>query len=148
MTDPTEAANGIKAIEAMLSGISSGQWDWTNHKPERGGEIKSVEDVVELLAASARKGEGLYLHGVGAKENGEDIVVCYTGNGPKSAANALFLASAPYSMRWLIAEVARRDQAKDAEIAALRSEVERPRREGRGPQRQADEGCRGGEGSI
>lgn len=108
----------MKEIAELMDAISPGPWEWTSHKPERGGEIESVEDVVELLAKSARQGSGLYLHGVGAKQGGEDIVIAYTGNGPRSAENARFLSCAPKIIDALLAESAR-----------LRAEVERMKKD-------------------
>ena len=109
----------LKAIDELMDGISPRPWDWTSHKREDGKPIQSVEDVVGILALSARKGVGLELHGVGAKQNGEDIVICYTGNGPRSAANARFLANAPAAIDWLC--IALRE--KEAEVEALREEL-------------------------
>lgn len=108
----------LEAIAELMDGISPGVWDWTKHNREDGKPTESVEDVVAILALSARKGTGVELHGVGAKQCGEDIVVCYTGNGPRSAANARFLANAPAAIDWLTGEV----ESLRARLAAVEAE--------------------------
>jgi hypothetical protein len=92
----------MEAIRELMAVISPGKWDWSRHNREDNKPPESIEDIVEILAQSARLGKGLELHGVIGKEGAEDIMVCYTGNGPHSAANARFLANAPEAIRWLL----------------------------------------------
>ena len=64
---------------------------WKHGKP-----VFTVEDVAEFLAATARNSRGMRLFGVSCKDEaaGDEPVVCYTGNGPTSEANARFIVRA------------------------------------------------------
>ena len=60
-----------------------------------GEPIQTVADVVETVGLSAKKSTRAELFGVALAERDEDgkqIVVCYTGNGPRSEANAQLIA--------------------------------------------------------
>lgn len=116
--------DSIEAIKSMLAEISQGHWEWSRHNKPDGNPIESVDDVVEVLESSSRKGTGKYLHGVISKENGEDITVCYTGNGPRSPMNARFLASAPDTIRYLLKCV----DEKDKELLSLQLSLSKMRK--------------------
>lgn len=67
-------------------------WEEVNFINHDGSQIKSRKDIVALLTESVMKGDGLYLAGVSVP--GDDVVICYTGNGPKAKANASFIVEA------------------------------------------------------
>lgn len=102
-----EEKAGMATIKEMLDETTPGQWDWSNFSKADGSPIESVEDVAETLAVSARKGPGAYLKGVSAKDDLGDLVVCYTGNGPRAEANSKLLAHAPDAIRYLMGIISR-----------------------------------------
>jgi hypothetical protein len=60
-----------------------------------GRPIESVEDVIKVMAGSAEQSTLAELYGVSLSEayaDGTHGVVCYTGNGPRSAANARLIS--------------------------------------------------------
>lgn len=57
-----------------------------------GKEIENVSDVVCTVAASVLKSDTAALYGITVE--GDNRVVCYTGNGPTSKDNAHFIACA------------------------------------------------------
>jgi hypothetical protein len=72
-------------------------WEFTYFSKPDGSDIKTIEDVAETTAASALKSRGTTLWGVTLPELAEDgsvNVICYTGNGPHSEANARLIAAA------------------------------------------------------
>jgi len=71
-----------------------GPWVATRFLKPDGTEIKTVGDVVEVLSASATKSENAFLYGVTTERENDHLVVCYTGNGPTSRANASFIVRA------------------------------------------------------
>jgi len=69
-------------------------------KPD-GSEIKTPQDVAETVAFSATQCEGTTLWGVtldDKDEQGRTKVICYTGNGPQSEANARLIVAAINSL--------------------------------------------------
>jgi hypothetical protein len=72
-------------------------WVFTYFTKPDGSEIKTVQDVADTTAASAFKGEGTTLWGVSEEsldEDGAVKIICYTGNGPHSEANARLIVAA------------------------------------------------------
>lgn len=72
---------------------TEGKWQDVNFVNKDGSPIKTHDDIISIISESVRKGEGLYLAGV--CPYGDNIVICYTGNGPKAKANARLIAVAP-----------------------------------------------------
>jgi len=73
-------------------------WQAAHFTRHDGAPIETVEDVAETVAQSARASDGLTLYGVTAgspDRDGAVKVVCFTGNGPMSAAHAALIAAAP-----------------------------------------------------
>ncbi len=68
-------------------------WEANKFTKLDGSEIKTVADVVECLKSSAELAGGLELYGVAPKGR-DDIIICYTGNGETSKANAAFIVKA------------------------------------------------------
>jgi hypothetical protein len=68
---------------------------WTAGRFTRpdGLEHTSNEDVAETIRFSCLKSDSTELYGVIGMRDGEEEVVCYTGNGPKSAQNAAHIAA-------------------------------------------------------
>ena len=87
----------VAQLEAILANATGGPWEWTTFTKPDGRPITCVEDIAETTAASARKGAGIELHGITPAGLGEHAegpnVICYTGNGPCSAANARAIVS-------------------------------------------------------
>lgn len=74
---------------------SEGPFEFAWFCRHSGEPIETVADVVETLALSAEQSTRGELYGVALAErdeNGQQIVVCYTGNGPRSEANARLIA--------------------------------------------------------
>jgi hypothetical protein len=72
-------------------------WTFTYFTKPDGSEIKTPQDVADTVAHSALKCEGTTLWGVTLDEPDEDgctPVICYTGNGPHSEANARLIVAA------------------------------------------------------
>jgi hypothetical protein len=72
-------------------------WTLTYFTKPDGTEIKTPQDVADTVAHSALQCEGKVLWGVTLGEKDEDgriLVICYTGNGPHSEANARLIAAA------------------------------------------------------
>lgn len=67
-------------------------WEWANFTNHDGSPIKSKEEIIALISESVMKGDGLYLYGVSVP--GNNVVVCYTGNGPKAKENAYLIMTA------------------------------------------------------
>jgi len=107
----------LKAIRELVEQTTPGEWEWANFRNEDGTPIKSKDEIKALLCKSVDKsvGEGLHLAGVTAKDENGDLVICYTGNGPRSHKNANFIAVAHQAIPYLFALL----DAKDREIAAL-----------------------------
>lgn len=76
-----------------------GPWLYTNFLRPDGKDIRTVEDVAETVAFSARRSDRAELWGATLDDNpdgdGCPTVVCYTGNGPNAHNNARLIAAAP-----------------------------------------------------
>ena len=76
-----------------------GPWLYTNFLRPDGKDIRTVEDVAETVAFSARRSDQAELWGATLDDNpdgdGCPTVVCYTGNGPNAHNNARLIAAAP-----------------------------------------------------
>jgi len=87
----------VTQLESILAAASHQQWEWTTFTKPDGSPIVSVEDVAKTTAASARRGAGVELHGITPAGLAPDAegpnVICYTGNGDGSAANARAIVS-------------------------------------------------------
>lgn len=70
-----------------------GPWIWTRFLNPGGTPITSKDQIKAMLCESVDKCEGLYLYGVTARDEGGEVVVCYTGNGPMSRNNAEVIAN-------------------------------------------------------
>jgi hypothetical protein len=79
----------------VSAAFTPGPWVPTYFTRPDGTEIETVEQVAETTAHSARQGDGTTLHGVTLTGDDDGVVVCYTGNGPTSEANARLIAAAP-----------------------------------------------------
>lgn len=80
-------------------------WEASKFTKLEGSEIKTVDDVIECLKISATLAGGIELYGVTPKGTDETII-CYTGNGKTSKANALFIAKACNYYNKLLIELA------------------------------------------
>ena len=72
-------------------------WEFAFFTKIDGSDIATVQDVADTVAASALKSAGIVLWGVtqpGEDADGALRVICYTGNGPHSEANARLIAAA------------------------------------------------------
>lgn len=72
-------------------------WDFTWFTKPDGSEIKTPQDVADTCAFSSLQCEGTRLWGVTLAEKdkeGRTLVICYTGNGPHSEANARLITAA------------------------------------------------------
>jgi hypothetical protein len=73
-------------------------WVFTWFAKPDGSEIKTQQDVADTVAHSALQPGGVtMLWGVTSQdvdEQGRVLVICYTGNGPHSEANARLIAAA------------------------------------------------------
>jgi hypothetical protein len=72
-------------------------WTFTYFTKPDGSDIKTPQDVADTTAFSALRCEGTTLCGVTLDElddEGRTVVICYTGNGPHSEANARLIAAA------------------------------------------------------
>ena len=99
---------------------SPGAWEWAIFHPFDGSKLETKEQIKKILCDSVDKSPLIELNGVLVKANGEDVVVCYTGNGPHSYANADFIVLACNSFDVLRAEnAALREQLKAARAEAL-----------------------------
>jgi hypothetical protein len=86
----------VRELEAILAAAVQERWEWTTFTRPDGSPIRSHEDIAETMAASAHKTpDSLELHGISLPSVDRDApnVVCYTGNGPHSAAHARAIAS-------------------------------------------------------
>lgn len=86
----------IDQLEAIIAEARSEPWEWTTFTKPDGSPIITAEDVAETTAASARHHVGNELHGISLAGLGDAAgpnVVCYTGNGPQSAAHARAIVS-------------------------------------------------------
>ena len=82
MTAPTEPKH------------TPGPWELNTFTKPDGTPMLSNEDVAETLRHSALQSETAELWGVSLPAE-DGLVICYTGNGPTSAANARLIAAAP-----------------------------------------------------
>ena len=92
----TMTLKNVDQLEAIIAEARSEPWEWTTFTKPDGSPIITAEDVAETTAASARHHVGNELHGITLAGLGDDAgpnVVCYTGNGPHSAAHARAIAS-------------------------------------------------------
>ena len=74
---------------------SAAPWNFTFFTKPDGSEITTPQDVADTVAYSALQCDGATLWGVTLDEKDEDgrgLVICYTGNGPHSEANARLIA--------------------------------------------------------
>lgn len=88
-----KAGHGIE--QEMMPEPSEGPFEFAWFCRHDGEPIRTVADVVETVSLSAEKSPRAELFGVclaERDENGTQIVVCYTGNGPRSEANAQLIA--------------------------------------------------------
>lgn len=100
---PAERSNGETAVGTHTPGT----WIATYFTRPDGEPIRTVEDVVETTAHSARQSERAALFGVildDADEEDRSTVVCYTGNGPRAEFNARLMAAAP-AMHWALRDL-------------------------------------------
>jgi len=67
---------------------TNGKLTWANYINEDGTPISSKEQIKALLCKSVDKCDGLYLSGVAGQDERGEVVVAYTGNGPRSPENA------------------------------------------------------------
>lgn len=88
-------ANATADETAKLDDPSEGPFEFAWFCRHSGERIQTVADVIETLALSAEKSTRAELYGVclaERDEHGKQMVVCYTGNGPRSEANARLIA--------------------------------------------------------
>jgi len=88
----------LNIIRAELDAATPGPWVEALQGNLKGGPLQSLEELVEVIAWYIAKGEFFTpFHAVTLPEkvNGEDIVVCYTGNGPTSKENKKLITNAP-----------------------------------------------------
>ncbi len=71
-------------------------------KPD-GSPILTVQDVADTVSRSSLESDQIELYGVSVERGGENLVVCYTGNGPNSKENARLIALAPRMHSMLVA---------------------------------------------
>ncbi len=72
-------------------------WTFTYFTKPDGSDIETPQDVADTVAHSSLQCEGTTLWGVTLDEkdeHGRSLVVCYTGNGPHSEANARLIVAA------------------------------------------------------
>lgn len=81
---------------------TKGPWGWGRFPNQDGVPAQTVEEVIECMAYSARQSELGELWGVMGGTPDDPVVVCYTGNGPTSEANARFIRAAPDLLEALI----------------------------------------------
>ena len=62
-------------------------WEVSRYLRSNGEAPQTPEDLIEILSESVRKSPGMELFGV-AMEGSDQVVLCYTGNGPTSLENA------------------------------------------------------------
>ena len=82
-------------LRRMAAEPSEGPFEFSWFCRADGEPIATVADVVATLTQSAEKSTRAELWGVSLAERDEDgkqLVVCYTGNGPRSQANARLIA--------------------------------------------------------
>lgn len=83
--------------ERWLNDHSPLPWTLSNFTKPDGSEIKTSQDVADTVAFSTLQCEGTELWGVTLDEKdaeGRVLVICYTGNGPHSEANARLIVAA------------------------------------------------------
>ena len=94
VTEKGEAGTATSLIGSGAVGFSDGPWRSVHFSRVSGHKIETVEDVANTLAASARFSDRAELHGVALDREHRNIV-CFTGNGEHSEANARLIAAAP-----------------------------------------------------
>ena len=67
-------------------------WEANKFTKLDGSEITTVDDVIECLTSSAKLAGGIELYGISS--SGDEKIICYTGNGETSKANAAFIVKA------------------------------------------------------
>lgn len=94
-------------IRDLIAAATKGEWTFSRYINADGSEPKTREEFAAILAQSVQKSEGNNenLYGVGAKDDKGDLVVCYTGNGPTSFANAAFLSASKEIVAYLLSEL-------------------------------------------
>jgi hypothetical protein len=70
-------------------------WVATYFTRPDGSPIETGEHVAETIAFSASQSDRAELHGVTLTGDEDGVIVCYTGNGPRSQDNAHLIAAAP-----------------------------------------------------
>ena|ERR1700678_107480 len=98
-TRTCDFSNTSKASMDKVGGIDHSPlpWEFTYFTKTDGSEIKTVQDVADTTAGSALRCTGTTLWGISLKEPSEDgavQVICFTGNGPHSEANARLIVAA------------------------------------------------------
>jgi hypothetical protein len=78
-----------------MSDHTPGPWNFTIFTKPDGAPIETPLDVAEALAHSAIVSGLGELWGVSIDVESGVLVICYTGNGPTSKANARLIAAAP-----------------------------------------------------
>jgi hypothetical protein len=100
--------NRLSEITERIKGTSAEPWEWSKFCKPNGGPIKTIEDLIDILALSARKSDSIELWGVTLEENDGDskaLVVCYTGNGPHSGVNSKFIAHSRSDIPYLLERI-------------------------------------------
>lgn len=83
-------------------------WEANRFLKGDGTEIETVEDVAVILSNSALAGDRAELFGVtngDTDESGLSTIICYTGNGPRSQANAARIVTSVNSHAALVEAV-------------------------------------------
>jgi hypothetical protein len=98
-------------------------WTFTYFSKPDGSDIKTPQDVADTVAHSALSCEGTKLWGVSLDELAEDgsvLVVCYTGNGPHSEANARLIVAAINALNITQPAAVSHHEQCEQKLAALR----------------------------
>lgn len=102
----------IEEIKEREREATKGPWEFTTFSKPSGCPIETLADITKTISVSVERSPMIELWGVNitTDESGQYKVVCYTGNGPTSEANAAFIAHARQDIPDLLGLVDRQER--------------------------------------
>ena len=99
-------------------------WTFSKFTKPDGSDITTPQDVADTVAFSALQGDGTTLWGVTLDEKDEEgrtVVICYTGNGLHSEANARLITAAVNALNITQALTSKPEQLGSGPIPSAQS---------------------------
>lgn len=97
----------IEEIRERLSKATPGPWEFQRWPCE------SLDQAVDWFRKSVEKGNGFHIWAVGGKDP-DDVVICLTGNGPRSEHHAAILSLYPSDLAYLLDRIEKLEAVYEA----------------------------------